>query len=132
MKFTRRTAMEVLGVAAMPLAAAQVPPPPKEGKDTPKIALGMGDGGGGGIGSGRGAASNTLPSDAATGPRRIKQLGVDHVLGGGGPVPWTEQSLNETMERWKAVGISVDNLMINLSNDILYGKTGEKRDQDIE
>ena len=125
MKFTRRTAMEVLGagglmpLAAMPLAAAQVPAPPKEGKDTPKIALGMGDGGGGGIGSGRGAASNTLPSDAMTGPQRIKQLGVDHVLGGGGRVPWTEQDLNTTMERWKAAGISVDNLMINLSNDIL-------------
>jgi mannonate dehydratase len=138
MKFTRRTAMEVLGagglmpLAAMPLAAAQVPAPPKEGKDTPKIALGMGDGGGGGIGSGRGAASNTLPSDAMTGPQRIKQLGVDHVLGGGGRVPWTEQDLNTMMERWKAAGISVDNLMINLSNDILYGKAGEKRDQDIE
>ncbi len=53
MKFSRRTVLEVLGagaltpVAAVPLAAAQVPAPPKEGKDTPKIALGMGDGGGG-------------------------------------------------------------------------------------
>jgi mannonate dehydratase len=124
--------MEVLGAAAMPLAAAQVPAPPKEGKDTPKIALGMGDGGGGGIGSGRGAASNTLPSDSTAGPQRIKQLGVDHVLGGGGAVPWTEQSLNATMERWKAAGISVSNLMINLSNDILYGRAGDKRDEDIE
>jgi mannonate dehydratase len=130
--------MEVLGAAglmpaaAMPLAAAQVPAPPKEGKDTPKIALGMGDGGGGGIGSGRGATSNTLPSDSMSGPRGIKQLGVDHVLGGGGPVPWTEQSLNATMERWKTAGISVSNLMINLSNDILYGKAGNKRDEDIE
>jgi len=134
MKFTRRTAMEVLGVAAMPLAAAQVPPPPKEGKDTPKIALGTGDGGGGGgFGGRRGdAAANTPPIDPAAGPLRIKQLGVDHVLGGHGPVPWTEQSLNETMERWKAVGISVDNLMINLSSNILYGRGGDKRDEDIE
>jgi mannonate dehydratase len=137
MKFTRRTAMEILGglglaPAAMPLAAAQVPAPPKEGKDTPKIALGMGDGGGGGIGSGSGAASNTLPADSAAGPRRIKQLGVDHVLGGGGRVPWTEQSLNAQMEPWKAAGISVSNLMINLSSDILYGKAGNKRDEDIE
>jgi mannonate dehydratase len=126
--------MEVLGAgaltpfAAMPVAAAQVPAPPKEGKDTPKIALGMGDGGGGG---GRGAA-NTPPPDPAVGPRRIKQLGVDHVLSGGGPVPWTQQSLNATMERWKAVGITVGNLMINLSSDILYGKAGAKRDEDIE
>ena len=138
MKFTRRTAMEVLGagglapLAATPLAAAQVPPPPKEGKDTPKIALGMGDGGGGGVSSGSGAASNTLPSDSSSGPHRIKQLGVNYVLGGGGRVPWTEQDLNATMERWKAAGITVANLMINLSNDILYGKAGEKRDKDIE
>jgi len=125
MKFSRRTAMEVLGVAAMPLAAAQVPAPPKEGKDTPKIALGMGDGGGGGVG-------RTPPADPAVGPRRIKQLGVDHVLSGGGPPPWTEQSLLSTMERWKAVGISVGNLMINLSGDIIYGKAGAKRDEDIE
>jgi mannonate dehydratase len=138
MKFTRRTAMEVLGagglapLAATPLAAAQVPTPPKEGKDTPKIALGMGDGGGGGIGSGSGPASNTLPTDSSAGPHRIKQLGVNYVLGGGGRAPWTEQDLNATMERWKAAGITVANLMINLSSDILYGKAGEKRDQDIE
>ena len=127
MKFSRRTAMEVLGAAALlpaaevPLAAAQVPAPPKEGKDTPKIALGTGDGGGG-LGG---------PDPLAV-PRRIKQLGVNHVLGGGGPVPWTEQSLNATMQRWKAVGITMGNLMINLSNDILYGKAGNKRDEDIE
>ncbi len=148
MKFTRRTAMEVLGagaltpVAMMPLAAAQVPAPPKEGKDTPKIALGMGDGGGsgfGGRGGGRrggageaGAAANQPPPDPMTGPRRIKQLGVNNVLGGGGMVPWTDQSLNNVMERWKAMDITVGNLMINLSQDILYGRAGTKRDGDIE
>ena len=36
------------------------------------------------------------------------------------------------MERWKAVGITVGNLMINLSPDILYAKPGNKRDEDIE
>jgi mannonate dehydratase len=132
--------MEVLGagalvpVAAMPLAAAQVPAPPKEGKDTPKIALGMGDSGVGGFGGGGrgGAGANTPPDDPTAGPRRIKQLGVNHVLSGGGPPPWTESSLNTTMERWKAAGITVGNLMINLSPDILYGKPGNKRDEDIE
>ena len=114
--------MEIAGAgAAMPLAAAdQVPAPPKESKDTPKIALGMGDGGGGG------------GADPSVGPKRIKQLGVNNVLGGLGPTPWTEQSLNTMLERWKAAGITVGNLMINLSPDILYGKTGDKRDQDIE
>ena len=140
MKFSRRTAMEIIGAAALtpameaPLAAAQVPAAPKEGKDTPKIALGMGDGGGfggGGRGAGRGAdASGTV--DPSAGPRRIKQLGVDNVLSGGPGTPWTEQSLNTVMERWKAMDITVGNLMINLSNDILYGKPGNKRDEDIE
>jgi mannonate dehydratase len=128
MKFTRRTAMEVLGAGAMlpaaaiPLEAAQVPAAPKESKDTPQIAVGTGDGGGA---SGRGATV-----DPQIGPKRIKQLGVDNVLGGGPPAPWTEE--NPIMERWKSAGITVGNLMINLSNDIIYGRAGQKRDQDIE
>src|SRR5437764_2203410 len=112
MKFSRRTAIEVLGAgalapaAAIPMAAAQVPAPPKEGKDTPKIALGTGDGGGFGGGGGRGgrrganagaAPAETPAPDPLAGPRRIKQLGVDNVLGGGGQLPWTEESLNATM-----------------------------------
>ncbi len=130
--------MEVLGAGAFtPFAAeaAQVPAPPKEGKDTPKIALGMFDsgvgGGRGGAGGGGSAAGGQTP-DPNAGPRRIKQLGVNHVLGGGGPIPWTEQSLNTLMERWRAAGITVGNLMINLTPDILYGKPGNKRDEDIE
>jgi mannonate dehydratase len=139
MKFSRRTAMEILGavaltpVAEVPLAAAQVPAAPKEGKDTPKIAVGMGDGGGLGGGGRGGAATPGAPApDPAAAPRRIKQLGVDNVLSGGPATPWTEESLNAVMERWKAVEITVGNLMINLSNDILYGKPGNKRDEDIE
>src|SRR5689334_14269467 len=139
MKFTRRTAMEVLGAGALstaveaPLPAAQVPPPPKEGPNTPKIAVGMGDAGlpvGGG--RGRGAQSGANPPDPAAAPRRIKQLGVDHVLSGGPQVPWTEESLNAVIEPWKAMDIHVGNLMINLSPDIIYGRPGNKRDEDIE
>jgi mannonate dehydratase len=57
---------------------------------------------------------------------------VDHVLSGGPQIPWTEESLNNTMARWKSGGISVSNLMINLGNDITYGRPGNKRDEDIE
>src|ERR1043166_2594553 len=136
MKFTRRTAMEVLGasaltpLAATPAAAAQVPAPPKEGKDTPKIALGTGDGGGFGGGGGRGGRvrgagvappdPNTPAPDPLAGPKRIKQLGVNHVLGGGPQVPWTEENLKNVMDRWKQVDITVGNLMINLSPDITF------------
>src|ERR1035441_10088163 len=137
MKLSRRTAMEILGAIALtpaaegPLAAAQVPAAPKQGADTPKIALSMSDGGGFGGGGRGGAAASTAP-DPLAGPRRIKQLGVDHVLGGVLGSPWTEASLNAVLERYKTVDITVGNLMINLSSDILYGKPGNKRDEDIE
>ena len=131
-KFSRRSAMKAAAASALsPMAApllsgAQVPAAPKEGKNTPKIALGMGDGG---MRGGR----NATAEDRAAAVRRIKQLGVDNVLSGGpGPLPWTTETLNRVMEPWKAGGIQVGNLMIGLSNDILYGKPGNKRDEDIE
>lgn len=126
MKFTRRMAIQMAGSSALipaaadTLSAAQVPQAPKESDRTPKIALGMGDGFAAGA------------TDPAEGPRRIKQLGVNHVLSGGGAAPWTEESLKKSMAPWKAMGIQVSNLMINLSPDIIYGKAGTKRDEDIE
>lgn len=128
MNISRRTVLEIAGSGAVlpgaiALADGQIPASPREGKDTPKIALGMGDGGGG-----RGASAGAV----AAGPHRIKQLGVNHVLGGLGGVPWTEQGLNTMMERWKAADVAVGNLMIGLSPDILYGRPGRKRDEDIE
>jgi mannonate dehydratase len=129
MKLSRRSALHLAGAAAfipaVSLDAAQVPPAPKEGPGTPKIAVGMGD-------SFVAGAARGASVDPAAGPRRIKQLGVNHVLSGGPRTPWTEESLDRVMEPWKAAGISVSNLMINLSPDILYGKAGEKRDRDIE
>jgi mannonate dehydratase len=131
-KYSRRKAIQsAASVALAPLAAqvssaAQVPPAPKEGKDTPKIAVGMFDGGGGG--GGRGAGNR----DMAAAVRRIKQLGVNHVLSGGGQLPWTVEALTAQMEPWKAAGIQVANLMINVSQDILYGKAGTKREEDLE
>src|SRR5260370_33055011 len=108
MKFSRRTAMEILGAVALtpaaevPLAAAQVPAAPKEGKDTPKIAVGMGDGGGF-VGGGRGGASRgadaaaDTPPDPAPGPRRLKPLGeVNHLRGGPG-MPSARQSPKPTL-----------------------------------
>jgi mannonate dehydratase len=117
-------------LAAAPLAAAQVPPAPKEGPDTPRIAVGMGDSG---IPFGGRGASGATPPDPGEGPRRIKQLGVNWVLGGGPPtLPWTEENLAKMMAPWKAAGITVGNLMINLSPDIIYGRAGATRDDDAE
>jgi mannonate dehydratase len=138
MKFSRRTALEILGAGALApgvafsQGASQVPAPPKESKGTPKIAVGMGDSG---IPMGRGAAAgggaNAQAPDPEEGPRRIKQLGVNYVLSGGPRAPWTEDSLTAVMKPWADMGITVGNLMINLSPDILYGKEGAKRDDDI-
>ncbi len=123
MKISRRQAFQAVGagaLAAQVAGGAQVPPAPKESAGTPKIAIGMEYGSMGG-------------TDRSTSPVRTKQLGVDHVLGGGpGMLPWTVDSLNAVMAPWKAAGVTVSNLMINLSPDILYGRPGEKRDQDIE
>jgi len=122
-KMTRRTAFQALGAGALVSSgvdAAQVPAAPKEGAGTPKIALGMGDGG-------------ALSGDRAVAAKRVKQLGVDHVLSGGPPaLPWTAETLATVMAPWRANGVSVSNLMIGVSPDIIYGKTGSKRDEDIE
>jgi mannonate dehydratase len=59
-------------------------------------------------------------------------LGLNWVLGGFGQLPWTEESLTRFMEPWKAAGITVGNLMINLSRNILYGREGKERDDDTE
>ena len=46
------------------------------------------------------------------GMKRIKQLAVDYVLGGGGRIPWTEADLRARIERFKAAGLTLYNLMI--------------------
>jgi mannonate dehydratase len=90
-----------------------MPEPRFEGKDTPKICLGLGD-----AGAGEG------------GPRRIKQLGVDYVLSGGGPIPWEEARLKEQIDRLKADGLTIGNLMIAGFNNAIYARPG--RDEEID
>jgi mannonate dehydratase len=92
------------------LSGSNVRWPPELGSGTPKICLG-----------GR--------SDEA-GMRALKQIGVDYVLMGGPRSPWTEDGLRQIMDRYKAAGITVINMMITGMNDIIRG--GPKRDQEIE
>ena len=107
-------------------------PPRFEGKDTPKIALSAGDGG---FTGGRGGAAAAVPGPPTTptavdAARRIRQLGVEWLLGGGPPIPWEEATLKEQMERHKASGLTVGNLMIGGFNNAIYGRPG--RDEEIE
>ena len=105
--------MQAAGATALApsvMAAARGPWPIVEGPDTPKICLG-------------GRLSEA-------GMRRIKQLGVDYVLGGGGRIPWKEADLRAQIERYKAAGLTLYNLMIGGFNNAIYGRPG--RDEEIE
>ena len=78
------------------------------------------------LGAGRLAASNL---DEA-GVRRVKQLGVDHVLMGGPPIPWEESQIRSIRERLKSGGLTLGNVMIAGFPNAIYGRPG--RDEEIE
>lgn len=61
--------------------------------------------------------------------RKIKQIGVDHVLTGGPQIPWSEKSLLESMNQFKAEGLTVINMMIGGFDNTIYGREG--RDEEI-
>lgn len=61
--------------------------------------------------------------------RKIKQLGVDHVLTGGPQIPWTGKSLRESMDQFKQEGLTVINMMIGGFDNTIYGREG--RDEEI-
>lgn len=115
--FSRRELMK--GAAASALlttpaltqnAATQKSWPPAE-TGAPRICLGI-----------------RADADAAL-MRRVKQIGVDYVLMGGPPIPWTEADLRERMNRFKAGGLTIINMMIGGFPNTLFGKPG--RDEEI-
>ena len=118
LKLSRRNLMQATAAAALatPAARAAMPAPRFESKDTPKICLISGDGSG-------------LTEEAAA--KRIKQLGVNHVIAGaGGRLPWEEARLKEIIDRYKSWGLAVGNMMISGFNNAIYARTG--RDEDID
>jgi mannonate dehydratase len=62
--------------------------------------------------------------------RGVVQLGVYHVLSGGPAIPWTAAALQPMVDKLKAGGIALGNLMIGGFPNTLYGKPG--RDEEIE
>jgi mannonate dehydratase len=62
--------------------------------------------------------------------RQIKQIGVDYVLMGGPPIPWTQEGLRAIMDRFKANGLTVINMMIGGHPNTIYGREG--RDAEIK
>jgi mannonate dehydratase len=120
-EMTRRGALLGLGMAAAAGAAPveKVPMGMKgESADTPKLCLEIGNGG---------LSAGSL--DPA-GMRRIKQLGVNHVIAAAGPIPWTESKLRDLMDQLKSGGLTCGNIMISGFNNAIYGRPG--RDEEIE
>src|SRR2546426_7480906 len=62
--------------------------------------------------------------------RRVKQLGVDHVLMGGPPIPWKESQIQSIMDRLKYGGLTLSNMMISGFPNAIYGRPG--RDDEID
>jgi mannonate dehydratase len=119
--WSRRDILQGVGVAALTTSvagAAQSSGPRSESRDTPKICLEAGAGS---------LAAGTL--DAA-GMRKVKQLGVDHVLMGGPRIPWEESRLRSVMDQIKAAGLTLGNMMIGGFPNAIYGRPG--RDEEIE
>jgi len=107
--------MQAAGATA--LATSATPAAPAlgmgvEGPDTPKLCMGIGG------------------NMTEAGMRRWKQIGIDHVLSGGGPIPWQEADIRSRMERLKAGGLTLANMMIVGFPNAIYGRRG--RDEDIE
>ncbi len=96
--------------------------PALEGKDTPKICLEAGLGGA--------AAGASAEEAAAAAARRIRQLGVDHVISGGPRIPWEEARLKEMMDRLASNGLTLANLMIAGFPNAIYNRPD--RDADID
>ena len=81
-----------------------------EGPDTPKLCVGGG-----------GSDEKRM--------KDIKQMGVDYILGGGMPIPWKEETLRAQMDKAKANGLTIINIMIGGHPNCIYGREG--RDEEI-
>ena len=113
--FSRRRLIQAAGAAALAPSTMMSAPaeswPVVEGPDTPKISL-----------------LSSVRDEA--GIRRLKQIGVDYVLMGGPRIPWQEADLRGRIERLKAGGLTLYNMMIYGFNKAIYAQPG--RDEEID
>lgn len=111
-RVSRRKLLQAVGTVALAsstrTASAQTRPSfsgmPSEDKDTPKICLGF-------------WAAVDEPN-----MRRVKQIGVDHVLTGGPRIPWDEADIRARIDRFKAGGLTLYNMMISGFDDVIWGR----------
>jgi len=112
-RLSRRQLLQVAGAATMASswprnAASQASRTatfrmPAEAKDTPKLCLGY-----------YGTADEA-------GMKRVKQIGVDYVLTGGPRIPWAEADVRDRIDRFKAGGLTLCNMMISGFDDVIRG-----------
>jgi mannonate dehydratase len=114
-RMSRRRLLQTAGAAALmapasraALQGSQATPfrMPPEGTDTPKICLGY------------------WSAVDEAGLRRVKQIGVDHVLTGGPRIPWEEADIRSRIDRFKAGGLTLYNMMISGFDDVIRGRPG--------
>ncbi|MGH9663599.1 MAG: hypothetical protein ACRD9L_04140, partial [Bryobacteraceae bacterium] len=125
---SRRRMLQAAGATALwpasaPVAGASAEGMGVEGPDTPKLCLGI---------SARVPAGRNVPEGwmDEEGMRRVKQLGVNHVLMGGPRIPWEEGEIRARMETLRRGGLSLGNMMIDGFPKTIYGRTG--RDEEID
>jgi mannonate dehydratase len=105
--FTRRRLMQTVSAASlMPafLAGADASWPPPTGDKTPRICLGR---------------TSAIDEKEF---RYYKQAGVDYMIMGGPPSPWTPEALSAIMDKYKAGGIQVINMMLGGINNVIWGR----------
>lgn len=113
--FSRRN---LLALAAVPLVKAdEVAGVELDDQELPKICLEMGDGP---------LAAGKI-DDA--GMRRARQLGVRHVFTGGPKIPWQTEQISALIDKLKAGGLTLGNMMISGFPKTIYGLPG--RDEEI-
>jgi mannonate dehydratase len=118
MRINRRELLEVAGAVAAATAltapadaASTSTSDRREGPNTPKLCL---------------------PARLDdVGIKSIKQLGANYTLGGGRmSFPWQEAEVRDRIDRYKAGGLTLANMMIAGFPNAIYGRPG--RDEEIE
>ena len=119
----RGMATTALAPVILPLATAAQPDKkpwwlgdgmPQEGTSTPKIATAI-------------SLTDGITDEAIRG---VVQIGVYHVLSGGPAIPWSVEQLSPIVDKLKAAGVKLGNLMIGGFPNTIYGRPG--RDEEIE
>lgn len=62
--------------------------------------------------------------------RKLRQIGIEHVVMGGPPLPWTTAELRERITRFAEHGLTVANMRLDGFPNTRYGRPG--RDSEIE